>query len=214
MPRNKLKKFTELETFNNVAQESQKNCKTKLQKFLATPNDIILELACGKGEYTNGLAKMFPKKNFVGVDIQGERLWHGAKNATKSNLNNVFFLRTQIESIEKYIKKDTISEIWITFPDPFPKKSQIKKRLSSPRFLNIYKNISTKNAYLNIKTDDDNFYLYSLESLANFGAKISKNIENIYKTNNIDNILAIQTYYEKKHLANNKKIHYIRAKIT
>lgn len=214
MPRNKLKKFAELEHFPNVAQESQNNCKEKLQGFLSGENKIVLELACGKGEYTLALAKMFPDKKFVGVDIQGERLWQGAGDATKNKLTNVFFLRTQVESLQNYIKNDSISEIWITFPDPFPRLGQIKKRLTSPRFLNMYKDILKKDSNINIKTDDKNYYLYSLDSLKDFGANISQKIADIYQNNGIDDILKIQTYYEKKHLANNKKIYYIKAKLT
>lgn len=213
MSRNKLKKFAELNKFSNVAQVSQIESKDKLDNFLNTKKDIVLELGCGKGEYTLAMARLYPDKKFIGIDIQGERIWYGATAAKQKKLSNVFFLRIQIESIMEYFKENSISEIWISFPDPFLREGQIKKRLTSPRFLTYYKKLFKKNALLNIKTDNKIFYEYSLESIKLFGALILKSIENIYQNPVKHELLKIKTFYEKKHLENNKKIYYIQAKI-
>lgn len=201
MPRNKLKKFKELDKLPNTIQFNQPDIKNRLARFIAN-QDIILELACGRGEYALNLASQHPDKIIIAIDIQGERLWHGAKYAQENNINNILFLRIQIEDLEKYFEPKSVSEIWITFPDPFPKKSQIKKRLTSPRFLEIYKNILKTNNLLHLKTDDEKLYNYSLESIKKFDGKIISQKQN--------SLLDVQSYFEKKHLANNKKIYYLK----
>ena len=204
MPRNKLKKFKELDKLTNTIQFDQPDIKNRLANFVAN-QDIILELACGKAEYALALAQKYPNKTIIAIDIQGERLWYGATQAIKENLTNILFLRIQIEDLLKYFEANSVSEIWITFPDPFPKKSQIKKRLTSPRFLAIYKNILKSNNFIHLKTDDEKLYNYSLESIRKFGGQILSQQQNI--------LLGIQSYFEKKHLANNKTINYFRCKI-
>ena len=171
MPRNKLKKFKEFDSLSNTLQFDDLDIKSKLDSFTNNKN-IILELACGKAEYALALAKQNPDKIIISIDIQGERLWHGAKFALDNNINNILFLRIQIEDLVKYFEANSVSEIWITFPDPFPRKSQIKKRLTSPRFLKIYKNILKINNIIHLKTDDEKLYKYSLESVADFGGRI------------------------------------------
>jgi len=210
MAKNKLQKFKELNELANVAQVNQTDAKAKLEEFLGEKTHIILELACGKGEYSLALADIYNHYKIVGVDIQGERLWHGAKYALKNKLDNVFFLRIQIEDLNKYFNENIIDEIWITFPDPFPREKQIKKRLSSPRFLKIYKSILKNNSTVNLKTDDYNLYKYSMETIVKEGGKILENIEDIYSAKNIKDVLRIQTDFEKKHLQNNKKIYYLQ----
>ena len=148
------------------------------------------------------LAQKYPEKIIIAIDIQGERLWHGATQAIKENLNNILFLRIQIEDLEKYFDKNSVSEIWITFPDPFPRKGQIKKRLTSPRFLDIYKNILKSNNIIHLKTDDEKLYNYSLENIKKLNGQILSQQQDI--------LLDAQSYYEKKHLANNKTIYYLK----
>ncbi|MDP2812173.1 MAG: tRNA (guanosine(46)-N7)-methyltransferase TrmB [bacterium] len=209
MPRKKLQRFAELRNFNNVAENNQAQAKLKLRKFLAKNKDIILELACGKGEYALALAQKYQRKKIIGIDIQGERLWFGAKFAQENKINNVFFLREQIENLENYFTKNSISQIWITFPDPRPRKSQIKKRLTNPRFLKIYQNILKNKSTIHLKTDDDNFFAYSQQSVLDFSGKINEQITNLYKSRQIDETLKVQTYYEKTHLKKGKIIHYL-----
>ncbi|MBU1202547.1 tRNA (guanosine(46)-N7)-methyltransferase TrmB [Patescibacteria group bacterium] len=209
MSRKKMQKFAEAENFPNLIQLHQKDHKERLQKILSTKKDIILELACGRGEYTLALAQKDSKKNFIGIDIQGERLWNGAKYALENKISNAYFLRIQIEDLEKYFKKKSIQEIWITFPDPYPRKGQIKKRLTSPKFLQIYKNILKKESLLNLKTDDKNLYDYSQTSIKDFGGQLKEKIEDIYSQDNLPDYLKIQTNFEKKHLLAGKKIYYL-----
>ncbi len=205
MPRKKLIKFKELNKLTNTIQFDQPDIKNRLANFVVD-QDIILELACGKAEYANELAKKYPDKIVIAIDIQGERLWHGAKQAQDNNINNILFLRAQIKNIEQYFKPNSVAEIWITFPDPFPRKSQIKKRLTSPRFLKIYKNILKPNNLLHLKTDDEKLYNYSIKSIQDFNGKIISKQQ--------DSLLDTQSYFEKKHLANNKKIYYLRFSLT
>ena len=138
MSRQKLKRFAELDEFKNVAQFNQVNAKNKLNNFLDNSQEIILELACGKGDYSLALAKKYPNKKIIGVDIQGERIWYGASQALDKKLDNLFFLRMQIESLEEFFTKHTISEIWITFPDPQIKYQRTKHRMTNANFLKKY----------------------------------------------------------------------------
>lgn len=212
MSRNKLPKFIELARLPNVAQFTQTEAKNNLANFLKNNKSTILELACGRGEYTLALAKKFPQQNFIGIDIQGERLWHGAKQALAKKLTNIFFLRLQIEDLEKYLLAHSIDEIWITFPDPFPKKGQIKKRLTSPRFLKIYKNILKPDNLVHLKTDDKPLFEYSIDTIKECKGKILEQISDIYSQPH-DELLDIQTHYEKKHLLADKTINYLKFKL-
>jgi tRNA (guanine-N7-)-methyltransferase len=209
MSKNKLQKFAELEEFSNVFQRTQKDAKGKLNEFLKD-KPTILELACGRGEYTLALAKMFPDKSFIGIDYQGERLWFGSKKAQKEKLSNVRFLRIYVEELLEYFKPNSINEIWITFPDPFPKKRHTKKRLTFERFLAIYKKVLKPKGVVRLKTDDKNFFEYSLESIKEFGGKILEKLEDIYKNKVNNPLLYVQTHYEKKHLKNKKAIYYLK----
>lgn len=209
MPRKKLQRFKELNRFPNVVQVTQRNFKKKLKSFLAHKKKTILELGCGKGEYTLALAKMFPDKKFIGLDIQGERLWFGAKTALAEKLNNVFFLRVQAENLLSYFPKKSIEEIWLTFPDPYPTKRQAKKRLTSPTFLKIYKTLLQPNGLVHLKTDDAQLFASSLKNIQREGIKLVKKIKNLYHRRRVDPILSIKTCYENKHLNNGKKINYL-----
>lgn len=209
MSRKKLQKFAETEKLPNIIQLHQSDHKNKLNNFLSEKKDIILELACGRGEYTIALTKLNPSKKIIGIDIQGERLWFGAKYALENEIDNALFLRIQIEDIAKYFSENSISEIWITFPDPFPKKSQIKKRLTSPKFLKLYKNILKNNGLIHLKTDDKNLYDYSLKTVQDFAGQIKQQIKDIHNQNQLPEILKIETRFEKKHKLAGKKIYYL-----
>jgi tRNA (guanine-N7-)-methyltransferase len=210
MSRQKLKRFAELDEFKNVAQFNQDNAKKKLKRFLTDKQEIILELACGKGDYSLALARKYKNKKIIGIDIQGERLWYGASIALKQKLDNLFFLRIQIEDLLEYFPNNSISEIWITFPDPFPKKGQIKKRLTSPRFLEMYKKVLIDNGLIHLKTDDLNLFDYSVETVINNKGEIIEEIKNIYKQTKLKEILKIKTDFEERHLKAGKSINYLK----
>jgi len=209
MPRKKLQRFAELDNLTNVAQVGQDNIRKKLKAFI-DEKPLILELGCGRGEYTIALAKQYPEKQFIGVDIQGERIWFGAKQALEQKLNNVMFLRLQVENLAECIKNNSVDEIWITFPDPFPRKRQIKKRLTSARFLDLYKQLLKDNSLVHLKTDDQNLFKYSQESVKDFGGQIIDKIADIYSTDYRKNYPNIKTYYEKIHLEGGKTINYLK----
>ncbi|PLX25922.1 tRNA (guanosine(46)-N7)-methyltransferase TrmB [Candidatus Parcubacteria bacterium] len=211
MARKKLQRFAEIDKLPNVAQAGDLDIKEKIKKFV-TDAPLVLELACGRGEYTTSMAKLFPDKQFIGIDIQGERIWYGAKEAKEQRLKNVLFLRIQVENLEEYFGKRSIDEIWITFPDPYPRKKQIKKRLTSPRFLQLYKDLLKKEGSVNLKTDDLNLFVYSKESTNDFGTKIIEEIEDIYKKRPKNKLLYIKTYFEKKHIRAKKTINYLKFK--
>lgn len=175
---------------------------------------ITIELACGKADYTIALAQKFPKINFIGVDIKGDRLWKGAKRVVELGLNNVAFLRTKIEQLELFIAAGEIDEMWITFPDPFPKKGDINKRLSYPSFLKKYQLLVKKNGLFHFKTDAIDLFDYTEESVREFGFKITRVERDIYGNNLADEITSIKTFYELMHLEDQRKINYLQAIIS
>lgn len=178
--------------------------------FFKNDNPIVVELACGKGEYTVNLAQMFPEKNFIGVDYKGNRIWRGAKTAIEEDVTNVAFLRIQIENLIEYFTDNEVDEIWITFPDPQPQLSREKKRLTSDRFLNMYRQILRPGGYINLKTDNDGFYNFTVEQVAKLGLTTHVKTEDLYHSEFADEVLSIKTYYEKKYLLHNKNINYIK----
>jgi len=210
--RSKKRKFGEVKDFNNVVEWNDSEAKDKLKALFGKSEDIVLELGCGKGEYTLELAKKYPETLFLGVDIQGERIWRGAKDALESKINNAYFLRTQIENINEFIPKKSVSSIWITFPDPFPKDRHAKKRLTSPRFLKIYKKLLKKGGVVHLKTDSGDLYNYTKEIVGSSNFKIQKDIEDIYLEGlSIDeDINNIQTTFEIKYLREGRSIKYLR----
>ncbi|GAA4520028.1 tRNA (guanosine(46)-N7)-methyltransferase TrmB [Sphingobacterium thermophilum] len=212
MGKDKLRKFAEVATFKNVVQlDAGKDYKGQwASKFFGNNNPVILELACGKGEYTVNLAKLFPDKNFIGIDYKGNRIWRGAKTALEEGIDNVGFLRIQIETILEHFDENEISEIWITFPDPQPQQSREKKRLTHPRFLERYKFILKEDGILHLKTDNDGFYAYTLEQIDNLGYHKIKETTDLYNSDLVDEVLSIKTYYEKKYLAVDKNINYVQ----
>ncbi|MEZ4910159.1 MAG: tRNA (guanosine(46)-N7)-methyltransferase TrmB [Saprospiraceae bacterium] len=181
------------------------------KKHFKNYNPIILELACGGGEYTVNLAMQFPDKNFIGVDIKGARIWKGAKIAMKNSLDNVAFLRTRIEQICNFFGTDEVDEIWITFPDPFLRASKENKRLTSNPFLDMYNKILKKNGLIHLKTDDDTLYDFTMLTLQNReGANILYTNNDIYASPLKFETLAFKTYYEVSHLSIGRTIKYIQ----
>lgn len=212
MGKDKLRKFAEIATFPNVLQmEAGKPYKGQwAATFFKNDKPLILELACGKGEYTVNLAKLFPDKNFIGIDYKGNRIWRGAKTAIEEGISNVGFLRIQIETILEYFEAAEVSEIWITFPDPQPQDSREKKRLTNPAFLARYKHILKPDGIMHLKTDNDGFYAYTLEQIELQQLPKEKETTDLYRSDLVDEVLSIKTYYEKKYLATDKNINYVQ----
>lgn len=212
MGKDKLRKFAEVATFENVVQlEAGKAYRGEwASKFFGNNNPVVLELACGKGEYTVNLARMFPEINFIGVDYKGNRIWRGAKTALADGIQNVGFLRIQIETILEHFAENEVAEIWITFPDPQPQESREKKRLTNPRFLEKYKFLLKDNGRMHLKTDNDGFYAYTIEQIAALNLNKIKETTDLYHSDLVDDVLSIKTYYERKYLADNKNINYVQ----
>ncbi len=223
MAKRKLKKFAEVDSFNNCFflsfEQSRADGLTLKGKwhseYFKNNNPIVLELGCGKGEYTIGLAKRFPEKNFIGVDIKGNRIWTGAKTAIETKMSNVAFIRTRIDFIEACFSKNEISEIWITFPDPQPQKTRVRKRLTNMMFINRYKNIMIDNGIINLKTDSEPFYDYSCEVATENNFEILDATNDLYSnTDKYDEALTnIKTYYEKKFSDMGFKICYLKIRV-
>jgi len=220
--KNKLKRFNENTSFNNVFEPTREevvsgkfSLKGKWNKdFFKNDNPLILELGCGKGEYSVGLAKRYPNKNFIGIDIKGARFWRGAKTAVEENMNNVCFLRTQIELIEDCFAENEVDEIWITFPDPQIKYKRTKHRLTNSEFLQRYKKVLKKDGLMNLKTDSEFMHGYTLGLLHGEGHEVLYANHNVYKNEGSPEVVtAIQTFYEKQYLKINKSITYIQFKI-
>ncbi len=209
----KLERFAEIATFNNAF---QKDCELKGKwnaKYFKNENNIVLELGCGRGEYSVALARMFPEKNFIGVDVKGNRIWRGAKTGLEENLTNLAYLRAQIELLPDYFAENEVSEIWITFPDPQPQISREKKRLTSPRFIENYRRIVKPNSIIHLKTDNEALYLYTLEILDQMKINPITKTNDLYSSDILSEILEIKTTYESKYLREGKKITYLSFKL-
>lgn len=221
MGKNKIAHFEEIKTFKNVFEptiEVAKSGNYKLkgywkQNYFKNDNLFIVELGCGKGEYTVGLAINYPNENFMGVDIKGARIWRGAKTAVEQNIENVAFLRTRIEFMHTFFGEEEVDEIWITFPDPQDKRRRKKKRLTTAGFLNNYRLFLKDNGIIHLKTDNDLLYTYTL-SVIEFNK-----LELVYRTSDVHNtdagnrLLQIKTHYEKLYLKENKNINYIKFRL-
>lgn len=208
MAQKKLKRFGEIKTFSNVL-EYPENIKEKWNEFFENENEIVLELACGKGEYTTGLAQLFPLKNFIGVDIKGNRLWVGAKLALEKRLKNVAFLRTQIDKINNYFAPNEVAEIWITFPDPQLRLSKAKKRLTHPKFLRLYQQILKPGGKIHLKTDSPDLYEFTKLVIHLYHLNLESDISNVYKMEIMPEELAIKTHYENLDIAKSNCIFYL-----
>ena len=227
--RNKLKKFSELLALPNVYENFdvetpdlvvQEGTEVQMKgqwhkKHFKNGNPLILELACGRGEYTVSLARSFPDRNFIGVDIKGARIWKGARIAHEEKLHNAAFLRTRIEYLHNFFEKEEVAEIWITFPDPFSKRSKANRRLTSPFFLNIYRKVLKEEGIVHLKTDEAQLHAYTLAVIAEEKqCALIENIPDIYAGLRPPyEELAIQTYYERMHLRDGRTIRYVQFKI-
>ncbi len=217
MGKNKLKKFEEMENFSHVFQLSFHEIRSGIpfdmkgkwnKQFFKNDNPIVLELGCGKGEYTVELAKMFPFKNFIGIDIKGARMWTGAKLISELKLNNVAFLRTKIELLSHFFAKDEISEIWITFPDPQMKKCT--KRMTATNFMDQYQQFIKADGLIHLKTDSRFMYTYTSEMVRANSYPVILQTDDLYHSGILDDILNIKTYYEQQWLARGITIKYLK----
>jgi len=220
--KNKLRRFKENETFGNVYQPTRDALVNNSfllkgnwnQSVFKNNNPLVLELGCGKGEYSVALAKKYPNKNFIGIDIKGARFWRGAKTAVEENISNVAFLRTQIELIDHAFGAHEVDEIWITFPDPQIKYKRTKHRMTNAEFLKRYKTILKEDGVVNLKTDSEFMHGYTLGLLHGAGHEVLYANHNVYKQEGSpEEVTSIQTFYESQYLEQNKPITYIRFKI-
>lgn len=220
--KNKLKRFAENKTFPNVIEPDFKevfNTSYSMRgkwnsHFWHNSKPIVLELGCGKGEYSVNLARKYPDKNFIGIDIKGARFWRGAKTAIEENIPNVAFLRSRVEFISSLFAENEISEIWITFPDPQKEKRRTKKRLTSARFLNMYLSILQEHGTINLKTDSKELYAYTQYIISKNNHRIHTSSDDIYNSDIINDILSIQTHYETIFLKEGKPITYTQFSLT
>lgn len=216
MGKNKLAKFEEMDRLKNVFQPVHSEVfrtdnplkGTWHKDVFGNPNPLVLEVGCGKGEYAVGLARMYPEKNFIGIDIKGARMWTGAKQANELELHNVAFLRTHAEVLESMFAPDEVSEIWITFPDP--QMAKRRKRLTGTRFLALYGKFLQKGGIIHLKTDSNFLYTYTSALIKTNGLKELVNTDDLYAAGLDDKILGIKTFYEQQWLSRGKKIKYIK----
>ncbi len=220
MPKNKLKKFIESTEFENFFQPSYSEVKDGFylrgkwaNDFFKNNNPIILELGCGKAEYTIGLAEKYQNNNYIGMDIKGSRMWRGGKTSIEKKINNVAFVRSKIELIENFFGPKEISGIWISFPDPQPKNKNIKRRLTSPKFLNRYKNILKPNSIIHLKTDNIMLFEYTLNVINKYNHSLLFSTKDLYNSGINEDVVLIQTYYEKMFLKKGIPINYLKFKL-
>ncbi|MBX3256316.1 MAG: tRNA (guanosine(46)-N7)-methyltransferase TrmB [Chitinophagaceae bacterium] len=209
MGHKKLIRFEAIKSFRNVLQYPE-GMPGKWNHFFKNENDITLELACGKGEYTAGLARKYPGRNFIGVDLKGNRIWAGAKKCLDEKLENAAFLRTQIERITDYFAPGEVKEIWITFPDPQLRLSRAKKRLTHPRFLRLYQKIAAPGGAVHLKTDSPDLYRFTKTVAQLYQLPVLEDIEDIYNEAVISEELQIKTYYESLDIAQSNRVHYLK----
>ncbi|MFT5167317.1 MAG: tRNA (guanine-N7-)-methyltransferase [Saprospiraceae bacterium] len=226
MPRrNKLEKFAEILSFPNVYENYDPQAPQIVGKdgipvemkgnwtknHFNNDNPLVLELACGKGDYTLGLAERFPDKNFIGIDVKGNRIWKGASTALENKLDNAAFFRSRIEQIALFFEKEEVSEIWITFPDPFLREGKSNRRLTSPFFINHYRKILKPGGIINLKTDSPVLYEFTLETIsADPKCGLLYHENDIYSKPLFCPELEIKTFYEKMHLEDGRLIKYVK----
>lgn len=218
MGKNKLAKFANMEEYPHVfqypfavLQEKGFEMKGKWnEKFFKNTNPIVLELGCGRGEYTVGLAKLYPENNFIGVDIKGARMWSGAKQSLEEGLSNVAFLRTHIELLANFFDQGEISEIWITFPDP--QMNKVNKRMTSTRFMKLYGQFLKPNGVIHLKSDSNFMFAYTTEMVKLNNLEVLFGTEDLYHSGLEDNVLTIKTFYEQQWIARGLNIKYVKFK--
>jgi len=215
--KNKLQRFAEMKRFSNVIEPAfeevfgkDHSCKGKWhEEVFGNEHPIILELGCGKGEYTVNLARQYPGSNFIGIDIKGARMWKGARQALQEEMSNVVFLRTRIDFIQSFFARDEVSEIWVTFPDPQPKKAQ--KRLISTRFLTRYQHFLRDRSVVHLKTDNTNVYEYARKIAQTNNLEVLREESDVHATQDegLKQVRNIQTFYEQQFIEENRKIKYL-----
>lgn len=209
MPRKKLKKMLEVDSFANVFHTNSHSCSSELKAYFVHPGSITLEIGCGRGDYSITLAQACPQRNFVGVDVKGARLWTAARRALNLGVKNVAFLRTRAETLTEYFQPAEIDEIWIPFPDPFPKKRNVRRRVTGPAFLEVYQQVLKKGGKVHLKTDDQAFFDFTLANLSGEGLPVFESVEDLYQSQPGIPEVGIQTKYEQQHLADGRTIKYV-----
>ncbi|MFL5729813.1 MAG: tRNA (guanosine(46)-N7)-methyltransferase TrmB [Cytophagaceae bacterium] len=213
MSRKKLVRFESNAANRNVIEDGKeiyRTIKGNWRSFFGNENPIVLEVGCGRGEYTTGLATLYPHKNFIGTDIKGSRIWKGSTVAVKNEMLHVAFLRTMIQNLEEFFEEDELDEIWITFPDPRPKDIEERLRLTNERFMNMYKKLLKKGGKLNFKTDNAELFQYTLDLIqTKFKIRDLQYTNDVYNSALLNEELQIQTTYEKKFRAQGVKINYM-----
>ncbi len=221
MGKGKISKFEEMKTFRNVFQPSLDevfgrdfHLKNKwAAEHFGNHHPLILELGCGKGEYTLGLAGIFPGMNFIGVDIKGARIWSGARKAEQENMPNVAFIRTRIEFINSFFGRDEVDEIWLTFPDPQAKKRRNKKRLTAAGFLNLYRGFLKDGGLMHLKTDNGLLYQYTLDLVKANELPLIVATDDLYGSQHADMVYGIRTFYEEQYNEEERNIHYLQFRL-
>lgn len=212
MGQKKLQRFAEILEFENVLTYPE-NMQGNWKDFFKNENPLTLELACGKGEYATGLGRIYPQRNFIGIDLKGNRIWVGAKTALDEGLSNVAFIRSHIDKVNNYFAKDEVEEIWITFPDPQLRNSKMKKRLTHPRYLRLYQQFLKPDGIIHLKTDSPNLYHFTKTVIEVFNLECVEDNDNVYAGENIHPDLQIKTHYEKMDIAGKNTIHHLAFKI-
>ena len=221
MSKNKLKRFADMVAYSNViAPKFEEVFRTDFrlkgrwaEEVFGNHNPLVLELGCGKGEYTVALARKYSEKNFIGVEIKGARIWVGATDALQNHLTNVVFLRTRIEFITSCFAAGEVSEIWLTFPDPQPQQSRDNKRLTSPRFLQSYRDIMQPGGIIHLKTDSNDLFEYTCNIVKLNNLHILDCTDDLYHSGCTDDILSVQTYYEKMFMDKGVSIKYLKFEV-
>jgi tRNA (guanine-N7-)-methyltransferase len=209
MAQKKLLRFAEFTAFPNTL-EYPKDMPGNWHQFFKNANPVLLELACGRGEYTVGLSRMFPQQNFIGIDVKGNRMHIGARKCIAEQLNNAVFLRTQIEMLTDYFSPGEVNEIWITFPDPQLRVSKAKRRLTHPRFLRLYQQVLKPSGIIHLKTDSPDLYHFTKKVIELYGLTIVEDCDDVYKQAFVKEELKIKTHYESLDIAQSNKIHYLK----
>lgn len=212
MGQKKLIRFEAIKQFSNVL-EYPENMKGNWNAFFNNNHPITLELACGKGEYAVGLGRLYPNRNFIGVDVKGNRIWRGAKTALDEGLNNVAFIRSQMDSVTNYFAKDEVAEIWITFPDPQLRFSRMKKRLTHPKYLRLYQQFLQPDAVVQLKTDSPVLYEFTRTVINLYELELLADDNDVYNNGNYTEELRIKTHYESLDIAQSNRVHYLKFRL-
>jgi tRNA (guanine-N7-)-methyltransferase len=210
MSKNKTQKFAELKTFNNAFEEPELFRAQFLERYLQTNAPVTLEVACGRGEYTLELARRHPEIPHVGIDLKGARIWAPAKQALTEGIENVAFIKGNVDTLPFFFKPGEVNQIWITYPDPYPKPCKSSKRLVSPRFLAVYQQILSAEHLLHFKTDHEGLFEFGAESVKAVSGRILERLDDVYQCDNLAEDITIETTFEGKHLADGRTIRYLR----